>query len=272
MTIKSEVVLDSVNEHGTRITTMVLEYPRFIHSEFMTHRVFSRNAASSRAVPTDKMIERILENPAKPISWGKNQAGMQASENLEGMDAQNLEYLWTMTLEQVVHNVRAMQEFSPHKQTINRLLEPWVHMQTIVTATEWDNFYSLRCHPDAQPEIKVLAEAMQEAQQNSSPDELFTGEWHIPFVDEENLSIEDQLKVSTARCARTSYFYHDGKKSSAEQDITLHDRLVGSVPLHASPCEHQARAMEKNEFSRNFRGWKQYRCALEGEMEQLQLI
>jgi len=263
--ITAEIALDSINTKGDRITTLILNYPRFIHSEVMTHRVFSRNAASSRAVPTEIMIERIYLDPARPIQWGENQKGMSAENQLSSEISHELNLIWDDTMNYVIENVRRMLAFNPHKQTVNRLLEPWMHIQTLVTSTEWDNFFEQRCDSNAQPEIQVLAWKIRDAMMLSKPKKLSVGEWHIPFIKPEEIALplETKLKVSTARCARTSYYFHDGKESSLEKDLELHDRLVGSFPIHASPAEHQARAISQSQFCKNLRGWEQYRLMVE---------
>jgi thymidylate synthase ThyX len=166
-----------------------------------------------------------------------------------------------------------MLPFEPHKQVINRLLEPYLYHQTLITATDWDNFFSLRDHKDAQPEFRELAKCMRKAMQESVPQQLKVNEWHIPYVsvEEQSLPLDVKLKISTARCARTSYFYHDGSKSDVAQDIQLHDRLVGGSPIHASPTEHAAQAMSTREYCKNFYGWRQYRYFVEKNIDPNQL-
>lgn len=165
-----------------RLTTMVLRYPRFIHSEFMTHRVFSRNAASSRAIPIKKMIEQVEKDPAQPVFWGKNQPGMQAKEELDPVRKERAILYWGAAAYAMVNHAHMLDSLGVHKQIVNRLLEPWQYMETLVTSTDWANFYALRYHPDAQPEIQTLARAMLEAHQASTPTELKLGDWHLPFI------------------------------------------------------------------------------------------
>ena len=265
MTIEAKIILDSVSLHGKRITTFQLMFPRFILPEFNTHRVFSRNSASSRAIPTEKMLAMVIDNPAMPVHWGKNQKGMQASEELAFAEKLAVQHQWLKARDKAVETVREMLQYEPHKQIINRLLEPFMHIQVVCTATEWDNFYSLRAHKDAQPEIQALAYAMQDAQDKSIPNILQSGQWHIPYIldEEKDLPNAVKVKLSTARCARVSYWYHDGKLPSVEQDWHLHDRLVGSKPIHASPTEHQAICMNDLKVYKNFVGWEQYRSFVE---------
>jgi thymidylate synthase ThyX len=199
----ARVLTDSVSPAGIRLTTMEVRFPRFVLSEFNTHRVLSRNSASSRAVPTNKMIERVLENPAMPVEWGVNKPGMSASEALTDQQAQEAKAEWLRARDSAVEHVRNLQKFNVHKQVINRLLEPFMWHTVIVTGTEWENFYSLRCAPNAQPEIRVAAELMRDAMNASSPRKIDIGDWHLPLVqdDERDLPLEQLKKVSAARCA-----------------------------------------------------------------------
>lgn len=289
MTITAKIIADSISPQGIRLTTMQLRYPRFIHAEFMTHRVFSRNASSSRAVPVKKLIEDVRRDPAHPIHWGMNQPGMQSREELKASERVQTERAWVAAMNEAITCAELMVEAGAHKQIVNRLLEPFSHINVVVTATEWANFYALRRHEDAQPEIKALADAMWDAQQTSKPNLLQPGVWHLPYVTEQEwhdtirsvFAVDDLKKVSVARCARVSYTTHDGKPTTIEEDLALYDRLVGSQPLHASPAEHQATpdqegydiAFERKywccpERHGNFRGWIQYRKTLPGEFVQ----
>lgn len=277
MTISARIIADSVGPYGNRVTTMELRYPRFIHAEFMTHRVFSRNASSSRAIPVKKLINDVIGDPAMPIHWGKNQKGMQANEELSDFDKRLAKQRWLWARDYAVQQAIALDAIGAHKQVVNRVLEPFSHITVTVTATEWTNFFTLRCHEDAQPEIRVLADAMYAAMQDSTPRELGAGEWHLPYVREEEfrdytLPISTLIKLSVARCARTSYLTHDKKEPKLEQDLELYERLVGSEPLHASPAEHQCRPDVKigagwmnPELHGNLVGWVQYRKKLPNE-------
>lgn len=252
---------DSINEFGNRLTTFVCTYQRFIHSELMTHRMFSRNAASSRAIPVKKMIEKIRKTPAMPIHWGASQSGMQANNEIENIDA--AKNLWVLSADSAVEWAEKMLKLGLHKQVVNRILEPYAYMTTIITATEFGNFFNLRAHPDAQPEFQHLAYEMADRYNNSIPEQKYAGEWHLPFIqdDEFKMPLDVLKKVSTARCARVSYLTHDGKRD-IEEDIKLYDRLVASFPVHASPGEHLAEALGEPERVGNFIGWKQHRKEL----------
>lgn len=164
--ISARVIADSVSPDNIRITTFELEYPRFIHSEFMTHRLFSRNSSSTRAIPVSKMIELIEENPAMPIHWGENNPGMQSNKELDPTRKQAAEGLWKSCLNSVISHVKVMSDkigINGHKQWVGRWLEPATFMKVVVTATEYNNFFWLRDHADAQPEIRELARVMKQA-------------------------------------------------------------------------------------------------------------
>jgi hypothetical protein len=268
-TISAVVIEDSVSQTNPlqRIRTLVLTYPRFIHSEFMTHRVFSRNASSSRAIPVKKVLEEVWNNPATPIHWGANRSGMQAKEELKGLRRAVARFIWGLASKLACLCAWCMMKIGLHKQAANRILEPFQHIRVICTATEWDNFFQLRRHPDAQPEIQELANKMYEAMEYSKPrviseDSTGNDRWHLPFVTSREriwLSTEDCIKASVARCARVSYLNHDKTEPSLEKDRELFERLMGCVPEHASPSEHQARLAGPEEHSGNLRGWAQYR-------------
>jgi thymidylate synthase ThyX len=258
----ARVLADSISPAGIRLTTLEVRFPRFILSEFNTHRVFSRNSASSRAVPTSKMIERVLQNPAMPVEWGVNKPGMSASEALTPQQAEEAKAEWLRARDSAVHHVRALQDYNVHKQVVNRILEPFMWHTVIVTATEWDNFFSLRLAENAQPEIRVAAKHMRVAMDASKPTPVALGAWHLPLVqdDERTMSIEELKKVSAARCARVSYLTHDGKRD-IEKDIELCERLRSD--RHLSPFEHVAAPSADSKFHANFRGWVQMRKEIE---------
>jgi thymidylate synthase ThyX len=290
--INAKILLDSINPVGNRITSWILTYPRFFHSEIMTHRVFSRNAASSRAIPVKRMIDDIRQNCAMPIFWGKNQAGMQAKEELDDIvkrreilvspvgnsldpytltvtDKHAAKHEWLAARDSAIKHAEKMLELGVHKQIANRILEPFMHMTVIITGTEFENFFALRAHPDAQPEFQDLAYKMLDIYQLSEPNKLKEGEWHIPFgdkLDETRLTElyyqtaipheELKLRISVARCARVSYLNFEGK-DDYNKDIELSETLSSSG--HWSPFEHSAMALSTREYSGNFKGWKQYR-------------
>ena len=264
MAFSARVLLDSRSPSGARLTTLEVRYPRFIHSEMMTHRVFSRNAASSRAIPIKRMIAAVREEPALPVYWGRNQTGMSARESIAPDVEARARAEWQAALDDALRHAErlAAQDIDLHKQLVNRLLEPFAWITVIITATEWANFYTQRCHPDAQPEIKHIAEMMLAEYRASAPAPVALGRWHLPLIqdDERALSDEQLCKLSVARCARVSYLTHDGKRDR-DRDLELYERLLdGGANGHWSPFEHVATpAPDPAERSANFAGWEQYR-------------
>ncbi len=276
--ISAKIIADSYSNNGQRLTTFELEYPRFIHSEFMTHRVFSRNAASSRAIPLNTMIKLVWSNPAEPVHWGKNQSGMQAKEELKGASLFWTKKIWKWSGRVVCGFAWLLGKTKVHKQIANRILEPWSHIKVVVSATEWDNFFSLRNHPDAQPEIHRLAKLMWTLYSTNTPKLLREGEWHLPYLDgyevfpdedfcpfeENHICLSDAIKLSASLCAQVSYRKAD---ESIEKALLIYDRLVESKPVHASPFEHQATPAKSNiVISGNFRGWIQFRQSIAGNV------
>lgn len=269
MTISAKVIEDSISYAGVRLTTLELRYPRFIHAEFMTHRTFSRNASSSRAIPVLKMLKSIWSDMAMPIHWGANMPGMQAKEELTGWRRKAAICLWTLSGWGVCLFAYLMTKIGLHKQIANRITEPWSHITVLVSATDWTNFFALRRHPDAQPEIRDLADKMLAAMEMSHPTLRKKGEYHLPYLsnfERETMSEMDAISCSIARCARVSYLLHNGAHPSRKADIALAERLIGSDPKHASPTEHQATPSQFVAVrSGNFRGWNQHRKTIKNE-------
>jgi thymidylate synthase ThyX len=289
--IEAKIIADSINEFGNRITTFVLTFPRIILSEFNTHRILSRNSASSRAIPFKKMVKMVEENPFIPIKWMKDHKGMQGTEYETGDVVEWYTRKWLQARNHAISKAKELSEMGLTKQICNRLLEPFMYHTCICTGTEWENFFALRAHPDAEIHIADLAHKMLEAYNKSVPKKLKAGEWHIPFGDKfdgrllklqrdtfyDDSITELKIKIATARCARVSYLNFDGIEDYWT-DIKLHDILVASG--HWSPMEHCAQAMgedDYNEFGRisnniidagwcgNFKGWIQYRKMFENE-------
>lgn len=241
--VEAQVLLDSVNPWGERLTTFILRYPRFIHSEMMTHRALSRNAASSRAIPTRRMIANVRERGAVPEFWGSTKAGMQSGDQLEGESLEVCKRAWESAKEKAIYAAEFMVDRGLHKSLANRVIEPWVPYTALFSGTDWAHFFRLRAHVKAQPEFQVLAYRMLDAYLKSVPQELAWGKWHIPFggrMDPE-WSLERKLQVAIARCARTSYETFDGE-INLEKDLALYNSLMTEDPMHASPAEHVARA------------------------------
>ena len=257
--IEAKIIADSISPTGDRITTFVCTFNRWILAELNTHRMLSRNSASSRAIPVEKMIERIRSQPAMPVSWGKNRKGMQATEELDEYERKSAELVWKDAMEDAIRNAERLLAYGVHKQIANRLLEPFAHMTSIVTATDWANFFALRCHPNAQPEMQELAYSMRNAFQLSEPSIVRIGEWHLPFIDEEEKqhhNLNELCLVSAGRCARVSYLQHSGVRDLTA-DINLSNRLINDG--HWSPFEHLATPLETPAYCGNFYGWKQFR-------------
>lgn len=283
--ISAKIIADSTCYNGKRITTFELEYPRFIHSEMLTHRVFSRNAASSRAIPLKTMLKLVWNNPAEPIHWGMNQSGMQAKSQLTGFKLKAAKFLWKWSGRVACGFAWLMEKCKLHKQVANRILEPWSHIKVVVTSTEWDNFFWLRNHPDAQPEIHDLAAKMWELYEKNVPVRLKEGKWHLPYVTgykivgddlyqtalglkgvnkDKLISISDALKLSASLCAQTSF---RKANESLKKALEIYDRLVESKPVHASPFEHQATPAKTSTYiSGNFCGWIQHRQLIPGNV------
>lgn len=281
--ISASIIADSINEQGQRLTTFVLVFPRIVLAEFNTHRMLSKNSASSRAIPFEKMVKMVKEDPFIPIKWMKDHKGMQGTEYFSDIeiDDKGLDINWLVARDNAVKIATELSNIGVTKQICNRLLEPFMWHTVIVTGTEWDNFFALRAHNQAEIHIQELAYRMLDEYNIGTPKKLKVGEWHIPFGDKfahpdyENIIL--RVKIATARCARVSYLNFEGK-DDYDADIRLHDILLSSG--HMSPFEHCARAMsydemfdysrdvkEKTElgWSGNFRGFIQYRKMLQNE-------
>lgn len=275
----ARVILDSVSPIGIRLTTMEVRFHRFVLAEFNTHRDFSRNSASSRAIPVFKTLARVAESPAMPIKWAAEKPGMQGGDSLEDNDLWAAQALFDEIHQFTVDKVEEYLDDHPdpserlHKGLINRLLEPWVWHTVIVTSTEWDNFFEQRCSPLAQPEIEAPANLMREALNESTPTPVGVGEWHLPYVqpDEQDFHLATKQGLSVARCARVSYLNHDGKKSF-DDDMKLYSRLINADPPHFSPFEHAATPVghpSRGDVTKgNFKGWHQLRGLLEWDKEE----
>lgn len=246
----AKVIADSINERGDRLTTMEVRFHRFVLAEFNTHRVFSRNSASSRAIPLHKQIERVTKEPAMPVSWPAEQKGMQGGDEVPDEARSWARSEWAMAAgDACVAAERIGHKHGVHKSVANRILEPFMWHTVIVTSTAWDNFFTLRCDKMAQPEIRVAAELMCDAMIDSKPEELELGQWHLPYTDADDwseLDTQGLIQVSAARCARVSYLTQDGKRDH-QADLDLYDRLTGNG--HSSPLEHVATPMPGNRHS-----------------------
>lgn len=296
--IRVKIIADSISQtDGIRLTTFELEYPRYIHADIMTHRVFSRNAQSSRAVPVKAQIERTRLNPVYPIEYGANKAGMSSVDLLDEQNTDFASNVWYVLGQVCCDASETLKDIGLHKQWSNRVTEPFSTIKVVITATEWDNFFWLRYDKEAaQPEIVELARLMQEAMDSTIPDALPEGFWHTPYVKwveldgeqvfladqtNEEISLEEALKISASCCAQVSYRRLDASKTKA---IEIYDKLFSGPKPHLSPVEHQATPVlekyewgdmlgkwpdgvthldrEGNLWSANFKGWIQYRQLL----------
>lgn len=321
--INAKIIKDSINKQGDRITTMKLTFPRFILAELNTHRMFSKNSASSRAIPFEKMVKSVQENPFIPIAWQKDHKGMQGIEYVNIAVANDMRDQWLNARDVAINKAKILSQYGLTKQLCNRLLEPFMWHTVLITATEWENFFALRCPKyslfsenlplefrskkdllkytykveapefqnqyddlteidwlqcnkgQAEIHMMALAEAMWDAYNESTPQLLQPGEWHIPYEDSINttdlinkLELDYQpyddgsndvtnakIKASTAMCARESYTtIGDEKEFTIEKQIALHDKLIKSDPKHWSPTEHCARAMTNDEYKTYIKG------------------
>lgn len=280
----AHIVADSISPEGVRIVSVQTQAPRLIHSELLRHRVFSFSAGSSRAVPVTRMLHQVCNDPARPKRFGANKAGMQdAGEHHEMVRSPitglmlNVDEAWNQAARDAAWWADAFRAAGYHKQVANRLTEPFQMLPCLVTATEWDNFFELRDHDDADPTIRELAVQVKQAMDQSTPRRIPIGGWHVPYVRDEELTYypwATLTKISAARCARNSYMNHAGDPPTLEEDLLLFDKLVGSKPWHASPLEHQATPARSNpntesklpwerweryELHGNFKGWVQHR-------------
>lgn len=302
----AKILAHSISPEGVPICTMEVTFPRMILAELNTHTLFSRNSASSRAIPIEVMLQRVREDPFVPGSWPGNGKGMKEGMPLEGREAELARSWWLEARELAADFAEDLGHIDVQKGYTNRLLEPFLWHTAIITATEWDNFFHLRAHPEAHGEMQQLARAMKEAYEASTPDPLDYGQWHLPLIFEEDIAqVERNLcrhgerlfwetlcKISIGRCARISYLTHDGKRD-LQADIDLYGRLLGNG--HMSPFQHVARPIEvadylnddlallvHHKYARpslvpplhetwcgNYRGWVQQRKLIPGEFDML---
>lgn len=262
--IKAKVICDSISEEGVRLTTFEIEYPRIIMSEFNTHRAVSRNSSSSRAIPVSKMLEHTQTVNLKPVYFGSKKAGMQAGKELDGGDLINAKLFWESALFDAVTWATELDELGVAKEVTNRLVEPFQLVKVVCTATDWDNFFNLRLHPDADPNICMLAYKMYTAMEESEPTKIKSGDWHLPYIEfeywgdepkyfiikisseddqsfgmkyEEYLNLEDAIKISAASCASVSYRTEGMTLEKADK---IFDMLIKAEVVHSSPFEHLA--------------------------------
>lgn len=268
-----KVIADSENDYQQRLTSLECRYPRFIHSEVLTHRDRARNSASSRAIPWKKwtsdkdrklvpncMFAMIDSDPFVPLVFGKEQKGMQTGDALTGMEEMLARNIWINAKNDALAWADRLAELGVHKSICNRLTEPFMWITTLISATRWKNLFRLRVHPDAEVHFQKIAGMMKEALDQSSPKRIRFGDYHLPYVMENHPDTEVLKKVSAARCARLSYLTHDGEHS-VESDLKLFARLIerDDDVIHASPLEHVAQSAGFGVQSGPYQGWRQFR-------------
>lgn len=257
----AKVIADSVTKAGYRLTTMEVRFHRFVLAEFNTHSMFVRNSASSRAIPTKKMVEMVRNDPAMPLRWPSEQSGMQGGDSLTEKQIERAQARWLACARIAADFASVLNKMGVHKSITNRLLEPFMWHTVVVTSAFWENFFAQRVSPLAQREIAVPAEMMQRALHASTPVELEEGEVHAPYMDEatreeitnaysgfDDKGTTQQIiaRVSSARCARTSYLTQDGVRDF-RSDLRLYFRLKEAKPEpHWSPLAHVAIPCEDN--------------------------
>ena len=315
---KTNVIIkaDSINvATGNRATTILLtRFPYTLIQEPATHRLISqgtaqyftealdninpfgpfiaRSSASTRAIPVEKLIQKVLDDPFIP-TWSKHQKGMSGIEDNDLEFQERMDLVHRRHLNTAIAEAREMVALGAHKQHINDLLKPWLRIPILATATEkgWNNFFQLRTDKPCRPEFREYAIWIKEAYDNSKPKELRPGEWHIPFSEHMHEDIVDDIemiKIASARCARLSYASHDGEISK-ERDLSLAESLINDG--HMGPFEHSLLAVEpietldldnldlkvgrikdkqgkfKTVYTRNFDGFYSYRAVLEDNIQ-----
>jgi len=274
--IKAEIIADSISPSDNRITTFVVKFPRIVLAELNTHRMLAKSSSSSRAISFEKMLEKVKTDPFIPIRFQKKHNGMQGNEYFEGTEHDDCVNDWLNCRDSAVIAAQSFKH-DVTKQLRNRLLEPFMLHTVIITGTDFENYFALRSHEDAEIHIQELAYKMLDAYNKSNPNSLYIGDWHIPFGDKfdrnrltdiiSKYNLDEtmaKVAIATARCARVSYYNFEGT-DDYEKDIALHDRLLKSKPMHSSPAEHCAVCMGHDKYIGPFRGWKQYRKFLNGE-------
>ena len=253
--IYAKIIADSASPEGTRLTTFELEYPRFLHPEMLTHRVFSKNSQSSRAVPIVKT--RVVNiKPVTPIIWGQNVPGMQSKGELAGIKLKLAKGTWRCASNTAFALSNVLGRLGLHKQWANRITEPFSTIKVVLSSTEFANFFWLRIdEAGVQPEMLRLAMDMKQAYDLSIPVQLEAGQWHVPYVtnkvlegeqvffdaDGAEVSTEIALKISASCCAQVSYRNLDDSIKKADD---IFAKLFSGDRPHLSPTEHQGRVMQ----------------------------
>ena len=264
MPIEAKVIADSISPEGDRLTTLECTFHRFILSEFNTHRAFTRNSASSRAIPVTKTMAQVTLDPAIPVVFRREQPGMSGGEVLDFQE--ELQRSWALDAQRAAERADYYVQKGVHKSIVNRILEPYMWHTVVVSATDYDNFFIQRMSQSSQPEMVSLAYRMSEALDASVPQRVDIGGWHLPYVLEDELfhyTLAEQQALSVARVAGVSY-NRLGKTRELQKDFDLYQRLRNANPPHWSPFEHVATPVHPNMIrTANFKGWQQLRQILE---------
>lgn len=265
------VVVDSIEYVGEEEVfdiSVSSDYHNFLANGITVHNCFSRNASSSRAVPVERTIQNILNDPWVPSDVYKNCKGMQGKDIVNEDDYDIFCEEWQDAAFKAIEVAHKMIDNGFHKQHINRILEPFTKIKVIVTATEWSNFFDLRLSPDADPEIQHLAKAIKMAMDAVSNTYTYInahGGRTLPYVSFDEMDAIDDLRIltliSAARCARVSYLNHDGSKPDILKDLALAKRLIDSG--HMTPFEHQCRYSFDAGFQYNLRDFQSARYMLD---------
>lgn len=260
--------IEYVGEEEVFDISVSSDYHNFLANGITVHNCFSRNASSSRAVPVERTIQNILNDPWVPSDVYKNCKGMQGKDIVNEEDYDSFCKHWDDAKLQAIEVAHKMIKEGFHKQHINRILEPFTKIKVIVTATEWDNFFKLRLSPDADPEIQHLAKAIKMAMDAVSNTYIYInahGGRTLPYVNFDEMDAIDDLRIltliSAARCARVSYLNHDGSKPDILKDLALAKRLINSG--HMTPFEHQCRQVYDTGFNYNLRDFQSARYMLD---------
>lgn len=280
--ISARSILASVSQEGIRLDTVLARYPLWIHAELMTHRAFSRNAASNRAIPFSRMAATVRTDPAVPLFWTSEQKGMGGQEIEDVGIRHRAETIWRAAMRDAEHSAQKLSDLGIHKQMANRLLMPFQHISVLISSTDWANFDALRDHPAAEPHMQALARTIIDARKAATPQALKMGEWHLPWLlpaEQAELPLDDQKTLSVARCASLSYDTVEGTQMTLERAKAIVGKLMSEPPdpVHASPFEHVATSdwwlstygqwMNPGSHG-NFFGWCQLRKTLPREAVQ----
>lgn len=281
MSYSAKVVADSIGPSGVRLLSVLCSYPLMVHAEHLRHRCFSFSVASNRAIPTRLIIRQVIDNPVVPVWFGKNQGGMSAREELTGWRLRVARWAWLAARWPAIAIVWLMLRIGLHKQIANRVLAPWQWVTVLVTGTDWENFFALRCHPDAQPEMRQAAEMMRDAIAKSKPRQLQAGEWHWPLIEPHEIAERgidpDKIEsgdrqtgmMSAARCGRVSTINHD-KPKTWMAEVRRADEFYAAG--HMSPFEHPAQALADDRRVANLRGWQSLRSTIPNEDNFAKLV